>query len=508
MAQQVSYELTLKDLLTPKINEADKSVNKFENSMGRAQNAANSLGNALGIAFSAAAVVGFGKTMLDAGSTVENATIGLTTLLQDSAEANQVIATTMKDAMATPFDFKSLLAANKAIISAGVDSKSAREDVLNLANAIAATGGGNDELNRMVVNLQQIKNAGQATAADIKQFAFAGINIYKVLSDATNQPINKIREMGVSYDMLTLALKKAHDEGGIYYNGLENMQKSYSVTVSNIGDGIFKMSTKMFNDMRPAIDNVTSGILNFVNALSQSWDWLVKNKDIVLPIVAIISGAATAYLAMAGAIKVVTLAQMALNAVMTANPIGLVIMAIGSLVAGLIYAYNHVEAFRAKIWGFGFALVEFGRIVADVFGGVGKSIAGALTFNPEMIMSGMNDTINAVRNAGERLGKAANEGYTKGLADFKAGSPTSNAPKDLITKGKANKGEAVIAPASETKGAKGQKAVTINIKIEDLVKTLNINTTNITQGTGKIREMIAETLMAATNDAQLVGGIQ
>jgi len=506
MAQQVAYELTLKDLLTPKINDADKAVNRFETSMGRAQNSANSLGNALGIAFSAAAVVGFGKSMLDAGATVENATIGLTTLLQDSAEANQVIATTMKDAMATPFDFKSLLAANKAIISAGVDSKSAREDVLNLANAIAATGGGNDELNRMVVNLQQIKNSGRATGADIKQFAYAGINIYKVLSDATNQPIEKIREMGVSYDMLTLALKKAHDEGGIYYNGLENMQKSFSVQVSNLGDNLFKLSDKMFDDLRPAINSITTGLQSLTLSLMDSWNWLVKNKDVVLPIVAVISGAATAYLALATGIKVATLAQLAFNAVMTANPIGLVVMAIGSLVAGLIYAYNHVEAFRAKLWGFGFALVEFGKIIVGVFGGVGKSIAGALTFNPQMIVSGLNDTISAVRNAGERLGKAANEGYTRGLADFKAGNITTNAPVNL-TGGKKGGKETVTPPPAQTKGAQGQKAVTINIKIEDLVKTLNINTTNIKEGTGKLREMIAETLMAATNDAQLVGGI-
>lgn len=37
-----------------------------------------------------------------------------------------------------------------------------REDAMNLANAIAATGGGNDELARMATNMQQIKTVGKS----------------------------------------------------------------------------------------------------------------------------------------------------------------------------------------------------------------------------------------------------------------------------------------------------------------------------------------------------------
>lgn len=42
-----------------------------------------------------------------------------------------------------------------------------------------------------------------------------------------------------------------------------------------------------------------------------------------------------------------------LNLVLTANPIGLIITAIGALVAGLIAAYNNCEGFRKivdKVW--------------------------------------------------------------------------------------------------------------------------------------------------------------
>ena len=42
---------------------------------------------------------------------------------------------------------------------------------------------------------------------------------------------------------------------------------------------------------------------------------------------------------------------MALNAALSANPIGLVVIAIAALVAGLIYAYQHSATFRAIVQG-------------------------------------------------------------------------------------------------------------------------------------------------------------
>jgi tape measure domain-containing protein len=59
----------------------------------------------------------------------------------------------------------------------------------------------------------------------------------------------------------------------------------------------------------------------------------------------LLAGAA-AVLVARGATMIWTGAQWLLNAALTANPIGLVILAIAGLVAGLVYAYNNSETFR------------------------------------------------------------------------------------------------------------------------------------------------------------------
>ncbi|MFL4491572.1 phage tail tape measure protein [Streptomyces sp. VTCC 41912] len=51
----------------------------------------------------------------------------------------------------------------------------------------------------------------------------------------------------------------------------------------------------------------------------------------------------------AAASKIMAAAQWLLNAAMDANPIGLIVIAIAALVAGLIYAYNHSARFRAIV---------------------------------------------------------------------------------------------------------------------------------------------------------------
>ena len=110
--------------------------------------------------------------------------MGLTTLLRDSIQARDVINKTMTDATKKHLlSFKHFYFANKALISAGVNINKSREDVLNLANAIVPQVVVMTSYNVWFINLQQIKNTGQATALDLKQFVYAGINLYKVLEE-------------------------------------------------------------------------------------------------------------------------------------------------------------------------------------------------------------------------------------------------------------------------------------------------------------------------------------
>ena len=124
---------------------------------------------------------------LDYNAQIETYTTGLTNMLGSAEAAQQVMENIQADAARTPFDVESLTKANQYLISAGENASYARKTINALGDAVAATGGGSDELNRMAQNLQQIANTGKATAVDIKQFAYAGINVYGILADYTGK---------------------------------------------------------------------------------------------------------------------------------------------------------------------------------------------------------------------------------------------------------------------------------------------------------------------------------
>lgn len=531
MAENVEYILSLKDLFLSKIKEADSAAKGLEGTI-------DGIKTGIAAAFSGYALGGFINSVVTAGAKVEDARTGLTTLLRDSNEAQRVISNTMSDATKMPFGFEPLLMANKALISAGENADAARETVINLGNAIAATGGGDVELQGMVVNMQQIRNTGVATAQDIKQFAFAGINIYKILADATGKNIDQIKDTAVSYDMLVGALKKAHDIGGAYANGLENMAGNTSVQISNMGDAIFQLKVKMFDDLKPAISIVIEKMSGFIDSMRDAWDWSVKNKEaiqalgITIGITAISIGLYNSYLkfttiytaaaatvtelygwytlATAEGMGVLTAAQFALNAVMSANPIGIVVVALAALAGGIYYAWQKSEQFRGGVMGVWEVMKGFGNFIVTYFKSVGEILAGVFTLDADRIVAGTKGAIKAYYDLGMNVGANFQKGYSKGVNDLKKdeldaplskkGPATAKSKFGMSPAGPAAKGTKTPSAANVT----GQKVYTINISIDSLVKDFKVQTTNMTEGAGKVKDLVTQALLSAVNDSQII----
>lgn len=181
-----------------------------------------------------------GKDLIKQGisynAQIETYRTGLTNMLGDAEKANTALENIKQDAARTPFDTASLVSANQYLISAGENAEYSRKTILALGDAVSATGGTSVELERMAQNLQQVANVGKASAVDIKQFAFAGINIYQVLADYTGKSIQDVQNMTISYDLLTKSLQAAAEEGGRYYNSMETQSETFKGSLSTLKD--------------------------------------------------------------------------------------------------------------------------------------------------------------------------------------------------------------------------------------------------------------------------------
>jgi phage-related minor tail protein len=109
----------------------------------------------------------------------------------------------------------------------------------------------------------------------------------------------------------------------------------------------------------PMISSVTKWLgENFAPALKKTGEWIKSNQEWLAPLAVSLGTFAGIILVIVAAMKVwtmvaaaYTVVQWALNTAMLANPLGLVLIAIVAIVAGLIYAWKHSETFRDIVTG-------------------------------------------------------------------------------------------------------------------------------------------------------------
>lgn len=120
----------------------------------------------------------------------------------------------------------------------------------------------------------------------------------------------------------------------------------------------------------PVLKQLAPILVQVAGFVKDNTDVIVKLGAVVGALAATVVGvnaAMTAYQAISSVVKAATaawtVAQVALNFALTANPIGLIIVAIAALVAGLILAYRNSETFR-NIVDQAFAAIKTGTATA------------------------------------------------------------------------------------------------------------------------------------------------
>lgn len=220
------------------------------------------------------AVVDAGKSVISTGvdynSQMEQYTVAFTNMLGSADKAESALNQIKQDAAKTPFDTAGLVKANQLLISTGVDAKSARNIIMALGDAVKATGGGNDELSRMAQNLQQIKNAGKATSADIKQFAYAGIDVYGILADYTGKSTEDVQKLKISYDLLTNALLSASEEGGRYFGAMETQSQTLDGRISTLKDNATQLAGALTEGLASTEGELVNVATGWVQELTDS----------------------------------------------------------------------------------------------------------------------------------------------------------------------------------------------------------------------------------------------
>lgn len=196
------------------------------------------------------------KTGINYNASMETFSVSIGAMLNGDEKAAQGVIDAMKEINSqSAFSNEALLSASQQLIASDISAEEATDSIRNLAKALAYAGKGDDELKRMAQNLNQIQNAGKATAADLKQFAYAGVPIFKLLAEYSDRFKNGVDSKNdpATFEDIAGALEKAGEEGGKFFEAFSIQAETYNGQINKLKSGWLELSGVIASDVTTAL---------------------------------------------------------------------------------------------------------------------------------------------------------------------------------------------------------------------------------------------------------------
>lgn len=204
--------------------------------------------------------------------------------------------------------------------------------------------------------------APRLLGAMIEPFTKAQNPIYKAVSNWVSDP-RTLKEFQNAGKNIANTFNSAISSITKFMSSMQGINKIIGAVIKNLGSGVwigFKLTIEIIAEAFSLIGKAVNAIVNPLGKATKGIKGIgalatpLKAVGVAMGVVgamatthAIAIGAyKTALLAAAGASKVFAAAQAALDAVMSLNPIGIAVVAIGALVAVFVLAYKHIKPFR------------------------------------------------------------------------------------------------------------------------------------------------------------------
>lgn len=224
--------------------------------------------------------------------------VAFTTLLQSKEKADALMSQMVDLAAKTPFDLQGVADGARQLLAYGFAAEDITDTLTRLGNVAAGLG---LPLERLTYLYGTTAVQGRLYARDMLQFTSSGIPMLQEMAKmygVTTEEINAMVTAGkIGFEDVKKVIESMTNQGGQFYNLMENQSKTITGLISNLGDAI----DTMFNDIGKSNQGVITNVLQGTISLVENYQ---KVLDIIIPLVA-------AYGAYKAALIVVSAAQRA-----------------------------------------------------------------------------------------------------------------------------------------------------------------------------------------------------
>ena len=505
---------------------AEKSTSKWTVAAGNmiadfAKKAASELGKVV-------------QSGVDYNASMESYLTNFKVMLGNEELAAAKLSELRKMAASTPFALSDLTEGTQTLLQFGI----AADDTTDVLKQLGDISLGNaDKLQTLVRAYGKMSSAHKVTLENVNMMIDAGFNPLNQICDATGESMSdlykRISDGRVSFEELQYAVQAATSEGGQFYNGMLEASQTFSGRMSTLKDNVAALTGELTSGLFAALGDLVVKLNDVVTSFLDSDEKMDQLKDTIGIATSVVAAAGAAFLAYKGYVALATaaevahtvattamtaanaaaeagatglaLAQAALNAVISANPVALLVSALAALATGLVTAYKTSETFRNTV-NSAFSTVK----------NIAQSAIGTVVDWINDLVAKIEGAAAALANLKNGIGAAAdayNTAYNNAINNYnqrKSAKQWDNSHKDLewdddngwVPKGTSSSGNGNSRAGSQTaanpypaiaSGAKKASKATKEAAAE-VVKSISDSTTEIDGKITRTTENITETL--------------
>ena len=206
--------------------------------------------------------------------------VAFTTLLQSKEKADALMSQMVDLAAKTPFDLKGVADGARQLLAYGFAAEDITGTLTRLGNVAAGLG---LPLERLTYLYGTTAVQGRLYARDMLQFTSSGIPVLQEMAKMYGKTTEEINEMvsagKIGFEDVKKVIEGMTNEGGQFYNLMQEQSKTITGLISNLGDAL----DTMFNDIGKSQEGIISNVLQGTISLVENYQ---KVLDILVPLVA------------------------------------------------------------------------------------------------------------------------------------------------------------------------------------------------------------------------------
>lgn len=510
---------------------AEKSTSKWTVAAGQmiadfAKKAASELSNVV-------------KSGVDYNATMQSYLTNFKVMLGSEEQAAEKLAEIRKMAASTPFSLDDLTSGTQTLLQFGI----AVDDTTGVLQQLGDISLGNaDKLQTLVRAYGKMSSAQKVTLENVTMMIDAGFNPLNQICNATGESMadlyKRISDGKVSFAELESAVASATSQGGQFYNGMLEASQTFSGRMSTLKDNVSALTGELTGGLFEALGELVVKVNEATVSFLDDEEKMSQLKDTLGNLASVVTAVGTAFVAYKGYLALTTaatiahatytaamtaahkaaatgatglkLAQAALNAVINANPVGLLVSALAALAAGFVTAYHTSETFRNVVgsafdWIKDKAQTAIGAVV-DWINELDAKLKGAAA-----ALSNLKNGFEAAKQAYNAAYNDSMDGYNQAKMD-KAAQKRKQLHEERVRQSQKEKAAAEAAAAASTEAATtitsnaGKTASAAKNAADAVVKSVADTETTVKDGALKtvetVRTIAADGTEAVTQSIQ------